>query len=137
MAESALRRPSGGRGRRRPYSRLSLIENAERISLRVRVIHRQIDKANTSPADPIPPPPPQFLSRHLRVLAMTDPSGVLLERRSPVLNAELVHVQRLSPHNAWAWLLTRLVDGPYVTGHLLARKRLRGAARALFSRLPP
>ena len=68
---------------------------------------------------------------------MTDPSGGLLERRSPVFSAELVHAKKLSPHNAWAWLLTRLVDGPHVAGHLLARKRLRGAARALFSRLPP
>jgi hypothetical protein len=103
----------------------------------VRVIHRQIDRANVNPAALIAPPSVRFLTRHLRMLVVTDPSGGLFERRSPVFSAELIHAKKLRPHNAWAWLLTRLVDGPYIAGQLLARKRVRGAARALFSRLPP
>jgi hypothetical protein len=130
-------RPSGGRGRRRPYSRISLAENEARIRRRVFVIHAQIDAAITSAVAAIPTPQANFVRRHLESLVSHEPSGRLREGRSPILEAELAYLRTLRPYNAWAWLLARLVDGPYVSGALLYRKRIRRAARALFRRLPP
>src|SRR5262249_37184726 len=89
---------------------------------------------NLAPGARIKKPPTPTASERQK----TSPSLSRLRAPRPIdIEFDLQHVGQWRPYNAWAWLLMRLINGPYVPGKLLGHKQVRATARAMFSCLPP